>query len=135
VRPFLELARVREGAGGLVAELFNRALERPELVEADAVVLATGYRRERRHPLLAPLDPWLAPEEQGGYRVARDYRVAARPGFAPGVYLQGFCEDTHGLSDTLLSVLPLRSQEILASLVRARAAAEPELDEAAVSRR
>jgi L-ornithine N5-oxygenase len=28
------------------------------------------------------------------------------------VYLQGFCETTHGLSDTLLSVLPARAAEI-----------------------
>ena len=133
VRPFLELEQIREGDdGGLVAELWNRALERPEHVAADAVVLATGYRRERRHPLLAPLEPWLAADGAGALKVERDYRVATRPGFAPCVYLQGFCEDTHGLSDTLLSVLPIRSQEILESLVRERAAVMAALDEAAV---
>jgi L-ornithine N5-oxygenase len=133
VRPFMELSRVKEGAGGVVAEFFNMALERPEYVEADAVVLATGYRREKRHPLLAQLEPWLVPEGRSGYRVTRDYRVATRPGFAPDVYLQGFCEDTHGLSDTLLSVLPIRSQEILRSLLRERAAADAGLDEEAVA--
>ncbi|MDR6714531.1 lysine/ornithine N-monooxygenase [Pseudomonas hunanensis] len=36
----------------------------------------------------------------------------ATPQLKAPVFLQGFCEATHGLSDTLLSVLPLRSEEI-----------------------
>ncbi|MCY1187951.1 L-ornithine N(5)-monooxygenase [compost metagenome] len=32
------------------------------------------------------------------------------------MYLQGFCEASHGLSDTLLSVLPIRAREIGESL-------------------
>jgi lysine/ornithine N-monooxygenase len=40
------------------------------------------------------------------------------------IFLQGFCEDTHGLSDTLLSVLPTRSYEIFQALLDKRLEAE-----------
>jgi len=36
----------------------------------------------------------------------------ASPDLQASVYLQGFCENSHGLSDTLLSVLPSRAAEI-----------------------
>ena len=131
VRPFMELTHLRETEGGVVAEFFNSAEERPEFLEADAVVLATGYRRDKRHPLLRELEPYLV-MDGSCYKIARDYHVVAKPGFAPEVFLQGFCEDTHGLSDTLLSVLPLRSAEILEALVESRAEAERELHAQAV---
>jgi L-ornithine N5-oxygenase len=124
VQPFLELRGVRKAPSGVVAEFWSSAHERPEFLEADGVVLATGYVRERRHPLLKDLDPYLVPDGGSGYRVTRDYRLETRPGFAPEVFLQGFCEDTHGLSDTLLSVLPVRSFEILQALLRNRVQAE-----------
>jgi L-ornithine N5-oxygenase len=33
------------------------------------------------------------------------------------VFLQGCCEETHGLSDTLLSILAVRSQEVVDALI------------------
>ena len=48
--------------------------------------------------------------------VTRDYLLATPAHFAPRIYLQGCCEDSHGLSDTLLSVLARRADEICASL-------------------
>ncbi len=121
VQPFLELREVRNVPSGVVAEFWSSAQERPEFLEADGVVLATGYVREKRHPILRELDPYLVPDSGSGYQVTRDYRLETRPGFAPQVFLQGFCEDTHGLSDTLLSILPVRSFEILQALLDNRA--------------
>ncbi|CAD5108457.1 lysine N(6)-hydroxylase/L-ornithine N(5)-oxygenase family protein [Zestomonas carbonaria] len=79
----------------------------------DAVILATGYERNAHRELLAPLQGYLQ-----DYSVDRDYRVLASPHLKAAVYLQGFCENTHGLSDTLLSVLPVRSEEIGKALYR-----------------
>ncbi|TBU88043.1 ornithine monooxygenase [Stutzerimonas kirkiae] len=73
----------------------------------DAVILATGYERRSHKDLLAPLEDYLQ-----DYQVDRDYRALASPELQAPIYLQGFCESTHGLSDTLLSVLPIRSEEI-----------------------
>lgn len=81
----------------------------------DAVVLATGYERDIRHPLLAPLADYLE-----DFEIERDYRLRTRPEFRPRIHVQGFSEETHGLSDTLLSVLAIRSQEIALSLTEAK---------------
>lgn len=77
----------------------------------DAVVLATGYTRESHRRLLAPLEGYL-----GEFAVDRNYRLQATPALAVPVYLQGFCQSSHGLSDTLLSVLPVRAEEIAAAI-------------------
>jgi L-ornithine N5-oxygenase len=96
--------RLRDGMGGDArAERF------------DAVVLATGYRRDAHHALLDPLADALGkPVEQ--CEVARDYMLATPAHFQPRIYLQGCCEDSHGLSDTLLSILARRADEIAGSL-------------------
>ncbi|KAL8372228.1 hypothetical protein RB595_001834 [Gaeumannomyces hyphopodioides] len=51
--------------------------------------------------------------------VGRDYRVQFSPGSVAagsGVWLQGCCEGTHGLSDTLLSILSTRSGDLVNSM-------------------
>lgn len=81
----------------------------------DAVVLATGYERDGGRRLLSALAPWVE-----DFTVDRDYRLRTRPEFRPQIHLQGQSETSHGLSDTLLSVLAVRSQEIAESLLAAK---------------
>jgi L-ornithine N5-oxygenase len=90
----------------------------------DALVLATGYRRDTHLALLDGLAPHLGDALNEG-DVARDYRLATPDHFKPRIYLQGCCEDSHGLSDTLLSVLALRSDEIAASLAEHASTDQP----------
>lgn len=78
----------------------------------DAVVLATGYRRGLDRRLLAPLAPYLA-----GGTVDRDYRLPMAEACEAGLFVQGQSETTHGLSDTLLSVVAVRSREIATAIV------------------
>jgi L-ornithine N5-oxygenase len=89
----------------------NIANGESSLQRYDAVVLATGYERQLHRHLLAPLNDYL-----GDFEVARDYRIKTDARCQASVYMQGFCESSHGLSDTLLSVLPIRADEIAASL-------------------
>jgi L-ornithine N5-oxygenase len=77
----------------------------------DFVVLGTGYRRALAETVLADLSPWQTAQEPD-----RDYRLPMNDAFEPAVIVQGFSEPTHGLSDTLLSVLALRSDEIAQQL-------------------
>ena len=72
-------------------------------VKSVAQAAANGSHRD----LLAPLAGYL-----DDFSVDRNYRVLASPDLQASVYLQGFCENSHGLSDTLLSVLPARAAEI-----------------------
>lgn len=79
----------------------------------DIVILATGYERNKHRELLAPLAEYLT-----DYQTDRDYKVKADARFHVPVYLQGYCESSHGISDTLLSVLGVRAGEISHSLLR-----------------
>jgi hypothetical protein len=77
----------------------------------DAVVLATGYERQMHRKLLAPLEAYL-----GDFEVDRNYKLITDERCKAGIYMQGFCQASHGLSDTLLSILPIRADEIAGSL-------------------
>ncbi|KRR03079.1 lysine N(6)-hydroxylase/L-ornithine N(5)-oxygenase family protein [Bradyrhizobium valentinum] len=78
----------------------------------DAVVLATGYDRETPHAFLEPIQRYIRDTA-----LDRNYRLVTSPAFRPQIHLQGYSEASHGLSDTLLSVLATRSQEIAESLL------------------
>lgn len=73
----------------------------------DAVILATGYKRNIHEKLLQPAQKYLQ-----DFTVTRDYQMNASGDFQPVVFLQGCCEPTHGLGDTLLSNLSTRAEEI-----------------------
>ena len=98
-------------AQGITLALRNTATGDLSAQQYDAVILATGYERELHRHLLAPLAEYL-----GDFEVDRDYRIVTDQRCKAGIYMQGFCQASHGLSDTLLSVLAIRSEEIAASL-------------------
>ncbi|EGY00466.1 lysine/ornithine N-monooxygenase [Nitrospirillum viridazoti Y2] len=99
------------GTDGVLLDLLSLDDGERRIRRYGGVVLATGYHRQQHHRLLEPLAPWLT-----GEGVRRDYRLATTGACTAGVFLQGCCEPTHGLSDTLLSVLPIRAREITAAL-------------------
>lgn len=116
VLPFLELEAAEERGDDVRLTYRNLVRDTTEQLRADYVILATGYERPKRHPLIEGLRPHLLVDEDGAYRVSRDYHVRAHEDFQPRIFLQGFSEHTHGLSDTLLSTLPMRSLQILQAL-------------------
>jgi L-ornithine N5-monooxygenase len=90
----------------------------------DAIILATGYTRKQHESLLSPLRAFFQ-----DFTVDRDYRIRSRADFRPAIFLQGSCESTHGLADTLLSLIAIRSEEIKTALLRKHQSAlgEPHL--------
>ncbi|MDR6599846.1 lysine/ornithine N-monooxygenase [Achromobacter deleyi] len=92
---------------GVALTLFDRDTHRSEVVRYDAVILATGYVRDHHKQLLAPLAPYLE-----DHAIDRHYRLRADARLKPAIYVQGGSETTHGISDSLLSILAIRSQEI-----------------------
>jgi L-ornithine N5-monooxygenase len=87
-----------------------------EVLTADLVVYATGYRPGDPTVLLGELAEHCLRDGEGRLRIGRDYRVATRPGLTAGIYVQGATEHTHGLSSTLLSNIAVRTGEIAASI-------------------
>ncbi|KKZ67489.1 hypothetical protein EMCG_06866 [[Emmonsia] crescens] len=87
----------------------------------DLVVLATGYTRNPFATMLKPLEQIVETPAAGEhYNVDRDYRLRFHQGKVKrdaGIWLQGCCESSHGLSDSLLSILAVRSSELLDSIL------------------
>lgn len=81
-------------------------------MRADGVILATGYDRSTPLPLLEDLKPWLHCDNYG-YVIDRQYAIETDKRFEPRIYVPGYSERTHGFTETLLSILPVRSSEIL----------------------
>ena len=112
---FRKIQRVSLSDGRFEIPMTDASSGRSETRAYDHVILATGYRSDALERLLEPLEV-----DARACRASRDYRFPlAGQGEAQGeaaVYLQGCCEASHGLNDTLLSVLAVRSKEIAESL-------------------
>lgn len=112
---FLRRHAVRKAvphAKGIQFTLHDLNNDQEKTLNYDVVVLATGYHRDQYKSLLAPLAPYLE-----DLAVNRHYRIHSLPKFKPAIFLQGACEASHGLSDTLLSVTAVRTNEIAQELL------------------
>ncbi|KGJ97531.1 lysine N(6)-hydroxylase/L-ornithine N(5)-oxygenase family protein [Colwellia psychrerythraea] len=105
--PSTDIETVVSDQQGVHLKVKNRRTGEQYIRTYDAVVLATGYERDHYKKLLRPLASYL-----GDFEVDRDYCIKTNDNFQPKIVLQGACEQSHGLSDTLLSLLAVRSQEI-----------------------
>ncbi|MEU9284315.1 SidA/IucD/PvdA family monooxygenase [Streptomyces sp. NPDC048275] len=121
---FLNVSRirdVREHPDRLdVAVEFLPTGER-QVMEADLLVHATGYRSRDIGALLGDSAKLCLRDDGDDVRVGRDHRVEVAAEVTAGIYLQGGTEHTHGLTSTLLSTTAIRAGEIRDSLVARRA--------------
>ncbi|MEV6531357.1 SidA/IucD/PvdA family monooxygenase [Streptomyces sp. NPDC051639] len=113
---FTELVGVRADADRATATYAHLDSGQTSLVESDAVILATGYRYPMPIPALSGIGDNLCMETPQRYAIRRDYSVESVEGFGPKVFLQGFAEATHGFSEVLLSLMPVRAAEIVRSI-------------------
>ncbi|MFI1839411.1 SidA/IucD/PvdA family monooxygenase [Streptomyces olivaceoviridis] len=118
-----EVTGVETGEGPVRLALRERHTGEAKEVTADLVVLATGYRdlgpaeHDEPYPeILGPVADGLALDDTGVLRVERDYFVPPRQGAGarPPLFLNGLCENTHGLGDAgSFSLLSLRARTLL----------------------
>ncbi|KAF1837017.1 hypothetical protein BDW02DRAFT_577447 [Decorospora gaudefroyi] len=129
ILPYRRVTAVTDTPGGLRLEvedaspLYLSDVEggkvRQEVLDVDVVFVATGYRRDVHEELLRDAKELMPAGGGDKWQVGRDYRVrfgGKSVSSDAGVWLQGCCEGTHGLSDTLLSVLATRGGEIVRSI-------------------
>lgn len=116
---FRDVVRVEEAAHE--AEVVFRSRENgAEIREThDLVIFATGYRYPGTLPELGGVESSLE-KRAGRYLVGRNYRV--RSSAAAGIYLQGYAEASHGFSEVLLSLMPQRAADIVASVLQRKGA-------------
>ncbi|WP_327260536.1 lysine N(6)-hydroxylase/L-ornithine N(5)-oxygenase family protein [Streptomyces sp. NBC_01232] len=111
------LADVCEGPDSVRVTVESLVTGEKEVLEADVLVYATGYRSADGLGLLGDVEKLCRRDDLGRVRVARDYRVESEPELRCGVYLQGGTEHTHGITSSLLSNTAVRVGEILRSIV------------------
>ena len=115
-----------EGQADQISLTLRRAdAEQLETRGYDIVILATGFQRRIGETLLGDLKSHIT-----SMSVDRNYQISTVDGFAPRIFVQGYSEETHGLSDTLLSVLAVRVDEIADQLIDMQHRFEPSLSAA-----
>ncbi|MFI9544748.1 lysine N(6)-hydroxylase/L-ornithine N(5)-oxygenase family protein [Streptomyces sp. NPDC052016] len=111
------LADVKETPDKVRATVRSLVTGEETTLDADVVVLATGYSPADPLGLLGEVADHCLRDDQGRVRVERDYRIVTEPGLRCGIYLQGGTEHTHGITSSLLSNTAIRVGEILESLL------------------
>ncbi|MFF9690840.1 lysine N(6)-hydroxylase/L-ornithine N(5)-oxygenase family protein [Streptomyces sp. NPDC014623] len=117
---FLNISRltgVEETGDKVRATVRSLVTGEESTLEADVVVLATGYSQADPFGLLGEVGDRCHRDAQGRVRVERDYRIITDPELRCGIYLQGGTEHTHGITSSLLSNTAIRVGEILDSIL------------------
>lgn len=118
VRALTEVVAAHTEGDEVVLTLRDRKSGDLEPLRCDLVLLGTGY--DKRMPaLVRDVQAQLGLDELA---VGRHYRVELDEPSRAGLYLQGVNDRTHGIADSLISVLAHRSQDILDDM-RARRSA------------
>jgi len=105
---------------GVVLELTDRKNGAIRELRCDLVLLGTGFEPEMP-AAIRRLGDELGLEK---LRVTREYRLVTEGPATAACYLQGVNEATHGIADSLLSVLARRASEITADLLSIRGGAD-----------
>ena len=112
-----EVTAAREDDGEVILELTDRRTGSLSELRRDLVFLGTGFAW-RPPRLIQGLADAL---ELAKVEVNRNYRLELAEPAEAACYLQGVNEATHGISDSLLSVLACRARDITTDVLRHRA--------------
>jgi L-ornithine N5-oxygenase len=117
IRAMTEVVGATMDGDDVVLDLRDRTSGKTEPLRCDVVLLGTGY--DQRMPrMMRDLAGRIGLDS---VTVSRSYRVDIGDSAWGALYLQGFNEQTHGIADSLISVLAHRSQDILDDLLARRA--------------
>jgi L-ornithine N5-monooxygenase len=117
LRTMTDVVAARPDGDQLELTLLDRRTGRSERLSCDQVLLGTGYT-SAMPALVRDLADAVGLDE---ITVDRNYRLAMPwPDDGASVYLQGVNEATHGIADSLLSVLAVRAGEIATDLTDRR---------------
>lgn len=120
VQAMTEVVGARVDGDEVVLDLRDRKSGKVEPLRCDLVLMGTGY--ESRMPtMVRDLAQRVGLDD---IAVSRRYRVDLGDSAWGAVYLQGVNEQTHGIADSLISVLAHRSQDIVADMLDRRAVSE-----------
>jgi L-ornithine N5-oxygenase len=105
----------------VVLTLGDRMTDVTRELRCDVVMLGTGF--ERRIPaLVRDVAAELGVDDPS---VSRSYQMIMPESVTARCYLQGANEDSHGIADSLMSVLAVRSGEIVSDVLAHRPTPHP----------
>ncbi|MEV0562769.1 SidA/IucD/PvdA family monooxygenase [Dactylosporangium sp. NPDC050588] len=113
LRTSTELVGLTRTGQGLRVTLDDLISRQRETLDADLVVLATGYQ----HVVPDFLRPLLGADDLADVKTNLDYSVRWKGAALGAIYLQNGAEHTHGIADPNLSLGPWRSATIVNSLL------------------
>lgn len=112
-----DLTAAREEGDQVVLELTDWRTGAVQELRTDLVLLGTGFS-----PEMPALVQHVADSiGQSDVEVTRDYRMVISKPSTAACYLQGVNEATHGIADSLLSVLAPRANDIVQDILAQRA--------------
>lgn len=111
--PSVDITQARMEADEVVLTLTEHMTGQHNELRCDVVMLGTGF--ERNLPTLVRTIADLVGVER--FMVSRAYRAMLPPAVTAGCYLQGTNEESHGIADSLISVLAVRAAEIVDDLL------------------
>lgn len=114
--PMVDVAGAEMDGREIVLTLVDRKSGRRFTQRCDVVLLGTGFTK-RMPGIVKDLASAVGVDE---ITVNRSYRMSLPPSFSGTCHLQGVNEATHGIADSLLSVLAARAAEIVADLLADR---------------
>ena len=113
-----DITAAREQDGEAVLELTDWRTGLVRELRADVVLLGTGFQPEMPR-LVRSLAEAVGQRE---ITVTRDYRMVLDQPSTAACYLLGVNEATHGIADSLLSVLAFRAHDVVQDILSHRAA-------------
>lgn len=113
-----EIADARMADGDVVLTIVDRRTGMSTQLRCDVVMLGTGFVKDMPR-LVRDLAAKVGLDT---VTVTRSYRMKLPSNYTATCHLQGVNEATHGIADSLLSVLAIRSEEIVADLLEHRRA-------------
>ena len=126
--PHRELTALRPDQDGWNIHLENQALGTKEVVDADVVILCTGYKATLP-PYIEPLrKKGILPWGEHGFELNPDFSIKWDGPQGRQIYVQNRARHTHGIADPNLSLMAWRSATIINSLMGTRIYHVPEGD-------
>ncbi|WP_181771560.1 lysine N(6)-hydroxylase/L-ornithine N(5)-oxygenase family protein [Amycolatopsis pittospori] len=111
-----DITDARDEGDEVVLELTDRRTGEVQELRTDLVLLGTGFSPEMPR-MVQEIAKSIGLAE---IKVTRDYRLEIDQPATAAVYLQGVNEATHGIADSLLSVLAPRANDILQDILAHR---------------
>jgi L-ornithine N5-oxygenase len=112
VHRFSKLVSAEQNGDGVKVTTQEHCGGKAQVLRCDGLVLATGYKRCLDESIFTDLLPFVEKNDSGEAVLSRNYHVRTTTRMDCRLYVQGYGESSHGIGDTLLSLLPFRSKEI-----------------------